>query len=133
MYEALESRLLSRRPAENTNQKSPSQASFDFTHELLLEAMILAQRSRAAVSQVDDRGGVVFVNKGGAIRLPVKAALDHKFLRKVRPLARRPLGTCSKLCSLPCVLCSSSSRVSRRILDRWGHAALPRMAQCSSE
>ena len=86
--EALETewrRLLRRRRAEITRPQALSQASFDWqwTHDLLLEAMILAKISRAAVPQVDGRGGVVFVNKGGAIRLPVKAALDHKFLRKV--------------------------------------------------
>ena len=95
-----------RRRAETIGPQAPSRAAFEwhFTHDLRLEAVTLAKISSAAVPQVDDRGGVVFVNKGGAIRLPVKAALDHNFLRKVRRLATRPLDTYSRLRSLS--LCS---------------------------
>ena len=40
-------------------------------------------QSLQSAMKVEDDGGVVFVSKGGAIRLPVKAALKHKFLRQV--------------------------------------------------
>jgi len=36
--------------------------------------------------QVDERGGVVFNNRKGAIRMPVTAALRHSFMKQVSNL-----------------------------------------------